>query len=183
MTYAIPESTVDECTHVLAAQGAAYPRTCKVCGLGPCQSITGKAIFSKSIPDPVTLKVADQVFDVVQKAKHYNDHPSGIEAIHIVRCLNFDMGCAVKYVMRRHGKEYARSLKSAAYYLEDQHKSGNQPVVNGLAYRLLEDYASKEPVAQARAFYRNVSQYLVHPTNQHFRMVVDALTRLQEDEV
>ncbi len=183
MTYALPEPNHDECTHVLASKGVAYPRTCRVCGLGPCKSLAGQAIQSKAIPDPVTLKDTPTVFDVVQKAEHYNTHPSGIEAIHIVRCLNFNMGCAVKYVMRRHGKEYARSLKSAAYYLADQHKSGNQMVVNGLAYRLLDEYAQKEPVAQARAFYRNVSAYLMHPSDNHYRMASEALTRLQGDGV
>ena len=122
-------------------------------------------------------------FDVVNKAKQYNVHPSGIEAIHLVRCLNFNMGCALKYVMRRHGKEYERSLLSAEYYLNDQHRSGIVMVLNCGIYRLLDDYRQAEPAQQVSTFYRVFSTYLNHPTNQHFEMLISSLQRIMAEKV
>ena len=61
----------------------------------------------------------DVKFDVVNKAAHYNSHPSGVECKHIVRHLGFDLGNTFKYVYRREGKETVRSLKSAIFYLKD----------------------------------------------------------------
>lgn len=62
----------------------------------------------------------DQIkFDVVQKAAHYNSHPSGVECKEIVRYLGFDLGNTYKYVFRRDGKDTVRSLRSAIFYLDD----------------------------------------------------------------
>lgn len=122
-------------------------------------------------------------FDVVNKAEHYNVHPSGIETINLVRCLNFDMGCALKYVMRRHGKEYQRSLKSARYYLEDQYRTGTPIVLNLLVHRLLDDYASAEPVAQAQNFYRAFGSYLLEPIEARFMILLSTLGRIEESQV
>ena len=165
------ETSLSQCTHILAAAGAAYPRTCAVCGLGKCKNSEAKALYEASLPTD---------FDVVKKAKHYNTHPSGIEAIHIVRCLNFDMGCFVKYVMRRHGKEYARSLNSAEYYLRDQHSSGTPMVLNYSVFRLLDDYAQAEKVSQLSTLYKLVSVYLTLPSTSNFEMLLGALSRVRE---
>lgn len=122
-------------------------------------------------------------FDPVNFARHYNEHPSGIEAIALVRTLNFNMGCALKYVMRRHGKEYERSLNSAEYYLRDQHESGNVMVQNYVIFRLLDDYRHYEPVPQVATFYRVFSSYLNHPTNQNFEMLMGSLGRIIESKL
>jgi len=163
---------LSQCTHVLAHKGKSYPRTCAVCGLGGCQSEEGRAFYEN--------ETSAEVFDVVQKAKHYNEHPSGIEAITLVRCLNFDMGNAIKYVMRRHGKEYERSLKSSEYYLRDQHKSGNCMILNYAIFRMLDDYAQAEKVSQVATFYRVFSAYLNMPTTSNFDMLIGSLTRVRE---
>jgi hypothetical protein len=109
-----------------------------------------------------------ETFDVVNRAKHYNTHPSGIEAIDIVRGLNFDMGCVVKYVMRRNGKEYERSLKSAEYYLRDQHRTRNAAVQDREVLTLLDKYATAEPQEVVRRFYVACRRYLASPTNVNF---------------
>lgn len=101
-----------------------------------------------------------QKFDVVNKAEHYNVHPSGIEAIHIVRCLNFCVGNAVKYVMRRGLKEPVRSLKSAEFYLLDQMKRPHQALLHPDAITLLREYALSEEVPEARKFYQSMALYL-----------------------
>jgi len=126
---------------------------------------------------------SEKEFDEVNLAKHYNVHPSGIEAINLVRCLNFNMGCALKYVMRRHGKEYVRSLKSAEYYLKDQHVSGNVMIQNYAIFRLVDDYVQGEEVRQAATFYRAFSGYLNLPSQRNFDMMMGSLDRLLEDRL
>ena len=57
-------------------------------------------------------------FDVVNKARHYNTHPSGIECISIVEHMNFCLGSALKYIWRADEKSNAiEDLKKAAYYI------------------------------------------------------------------
>jgi hypothetical protein len=50
---------------------------------------------------------------------HYQNHPSGIECIDIVKHENFNIGNALKYIWRRKdkGKE-VDDLHKAIYYLE-----------------------------------------------------------------
>lgn len=56
----------------------------------------------------------------VDHPAHYNLHPSGVECIELIRGLNFDLGSAVKYVMRRGEKGTERQdLDKAAWYLTD----------------------------------------------------------------
>lgn len=39
-------------------------------------------------------------FDIVQRPKHYNSHPSGVECIEIIEHMTFNLGNATKYVWR-----------------------------------------------------------------------------------
>ena len=50
---------------------------------------------------------------------HYQNHPSGIECIDIVKHENFNIGNALKYIWRRKdkGKEI-EDLQKAIYYIE-----------------------------------------------------------------
>lgn len=59
-------------------------------------------------------------FDIVDKAKHYNIHPSGIECINIIELLNFNIGNAIKYIWRSGLKDKTKlveDLKKAVWYL------------------------------------------------------------------
>lgn len=59
-----------------------------------------------------------QSFDAVEKPKHYNSHPSGVEAIEVCEWLSFNLGNAVKYVWRRNHKASAvEDLKKAEWYI------------------------------------------------------------------
>jgi hypothetical protein len=50
---------------------------------------------------------------------HYNQHPSGIECIDIIKYENFNIGNAIKYIWRRqHKGSEIEDLKKAIYYLE-----------------------------------------------------------------
>lgn len=68
-------------------------------------------------------------FDPVQKAQHYNSHPSGLEAIEIVRHMNFCLGNAVKYLWRAELKgEHLKDLEKALWYVKNEYDNR----VNGL---------------------------------------------------
>jgi hypothetical protein len=67
-------------------------------------------------------------FDVVERPKHYNSHPSGLEAIDICEHLTFNLGNAVKYLWRAGLKnDEVEDLKKALWYVERQI---NQLVLN-----------------------------------------------------
>lgn len=58
-------------------------------------------------------------FDPVEKPKHYNTHPSGVETITVTRQMGFDLGNAVKYVWRAPSKNGEEDLRKARFYLRD----------------------------------------------------------------
>lgn len=55
----------------------------------------------------------------INKASHYNQHPSGIECITIVEHMNFCLGNAIKYVWRAGLKgDELEDLKKAEFYIK-----------------------------------------------------------------
>lgn len=119
-------------------------------------------------------------FDIVLKAEHYNTHPSGIEVIDIIRYMSFDLGCVLKYVMRRKGKDGPRSLSSAVYYIKDHW--AHQVEESGAAYQaipLLQQYVFAEPVEEARQVYHAVLEYMNSPSSKSAAVVVAALESLK----
>lgn len=61
--------------------------------------------------------------ETVDHPKHYNSHPSGIEAIEICRHMGFSLGNVVKYVIRApHKGSQLEDLRKARWYLDDEIK-------------------------------------------------------------
>ena len=57
--------------------------------------------------------------DVVNKPKHYTEHPSGIECIQVTEHMGFNLGNAIKYIWRCDLKKDAiEDLKKAKWYIE-----------------------------------------------------------------
>lgn len=57
----------------------------------------------------------------VDHPRHYNQHPSGIEAIEIIEHLPFNLGNAVKYIWRaglKASSKPLRDLQSAQWYVQ-----------------------------------------------------------------
>ena len=55
----------------------------------------------------------------------YNEHPSGVECIDIVRHMNFNLGNVIKYLWRaglKDGNADIQDLEKAKWYLEDEIK-------------------------------------------------------------
>lgn len=73
------------------------------------------------IPEaPVEL---DREYDSVNRPKHYNVDPSGVECITITRHRNFNIGNAIKYLWRQGIKESSpqiEDLKKAVWYINDE---------------------------------------------------------------
>jgi hypothetical protein len=50
---------------------------------------------------------------------HYKSHPSGVEAITITECFNFNLGNAIKYIWRAGMKDATlQELQKAKWYLD-----------------------------------------------------------------
>lgn len=63
--------------------------------------------------------------DSVNHPPHYNQHPSNVECIEIVRHMNFNLGNVVKYLWRaglKDGVVDLEDLKKARWYLDDEIK-------------------------------------------------------------
>jgi hypothetical protein len=57
----------------------------------------------------------------VEHPSHYNEHPSGVECLDIIRHMNFNLGNVIKYVWRADLKEDAiQDLEKALFYLKDE---------------------------------------------------------------
>ena len=67
---------------------------------------------------------ANQPFDEVQKAQHYNSHPSGVETVDVNEWFTGNVAAAIKYVWRKNHKEPVplRDLRKAVWYLEREQK-------------------------------------------------------------
>ena len=76
---------------------------------------------------------SNKKFDIVNKSKHYNSHPSNVECIDVVKHMNFCLGNAIKYLWRCDLKNNdIEDLKKAIYYINceiemrlESQKNGN----------------------------------------------------------
>jgi hypothetical protein len=72
--------------------------------------------LSEAIKEWVDVKQED---DVVNKPKHYTEHPSGIECIQVTEHMGFNLGNAIKYIWRCDLKKDAiEDLKKAKWYID-----------------------------------------------------------------
>jgi hypothetical protein len=73
---------------------------------------TNQAHYGVHITTPPTVEKIDH-------PKHYNSHPSGVEAIVICEHMSFNVGNAVKYLFRAGVKtpDPLEDLKKAAWYV------------------------------------------------------------------
>lgn len=106
----------------------------------------------------------------VQNAAHYNNHPSGVEAIQVCRRLSFNLGNAFKYVFRRKEKSELmmsnveaelKNLDKALYYLKDEKKYVSGGVPTSMPCIELIKIADAETDEMAKAFYLLLEEILV----------------------
>ena len=61
--------------------------------------------------------------DNIEHPKDYTSHPSGVECIQITRHMGFNLGNAIKYILRADLKNDAlEDLEKAVWYLRDEIK-------------------------------------------------------------
>jgi hypothetical protein len=60
--------------------------------------------------------------NAVNHPKHYNEHPSGIECIEVVRHFGFNVGNSIKYLWRAglKAKDPIEDLEKAIWYINDE---------------------------------------------------------------
>ena len=63
------------------------------------------------------VDLKDMGYDVVNKPKHYTNHPSGVECIQITEHMNFLLGNAMKYIWRADWKNGVEDLQKAVWYI------------------------------------------------------------------
>lgn len=117
-------------------------------------------------------------FHPVNKAEHYNSHPSGVEAKEIIRHLGFALGSVFKYVFRRDRKEPLRSLQSAQFWLQDYSDHPTLPPnIDGL-YALYLRVLQAETNPHALMFYRLFWDYMANQNTNTFAACQGALEQL-----
>ena len=118
----------------------------------------------------------------VNHPRHYNTHPSRIEAIEICRHLDFNIGNAVKYVWRHRDKGGHEDIEKALWYLDDHitefgpsyhHPSNDIPTKLALA-------AETEPNPHLKAYYLSLAQGDINQAAQHLRQYHENHTPHQE---
>lgn len=68
------------------------------------------------------IDTAEEVYDNVNRPKHYNIHPSGVQCIEITQHMNFCLGNAIKYLWRAGDKHESpvEDLKKAVWYINKE---------------------------------------------------------------
>ena len=131
----------------------------------------------------------------VQNAAHYNNHPSGVEAIVVCRRLSFNLGNAFKYVFRRKEKSELmvsnaeaelKNLDKALYYLKDEKKHLPTGVPTSMPCIELLKIAEAEPDLMVKGFYLTLEEILVRGVfPQSLQRLIDTvkvLRRKAEEE-
>ena len=81
------------------------------------ECINGKMTQIGAAFNPETEKI--EMPDNVDHPKHYRSHPSGVEVIQITEHMNFNLGNAVKYILRCDLKgKPIEDLQEAIWYIE-----------------------------------------------------------------
>lgn len=82
--------------------------------------------------------------DMVNKPPHYQQHPSGVEAIEITEHFNFCLGNAIKYIWRADYKNGLEDLKKARYYI-DREISRREQLERGSNTALQRSFVETDP--------------------------------------
>lgn len=84
-------------------------------------------------------------FNEITKAAHYNSHPSGVEAKHLLRLMPFNLGTAMKYVLRAglKGDAKLKDLKKAEFYVLDELENRTAEEISPRNYRIGTDLVEK----------------------------------------
>src|SRR5271166_6283378 len=101
-----------ELTHSFhRVSGGCYGARARVAGF--VQKFSFRSAKGKHMTRP-----GNEMPDNVNHPNHYTAHPSGVECITIVEHCNFNVGSAIKYLLRAGLKNnYLEDLRKAAWYI------------------------------------------------------------------
>lgn len=75
--------------------------------------------------------MSEPVGGPINRPKHYNSHPSGIECIEVIEHMSFNLGNAIKYIWRADGKLDAlyaeQDLEKAIWFLNRELERRRKP--------------------------------------------------------
>ncbi len=115
----------------------------------------------------------DQPLDIVQKAPHYNGHPSGVECIDLAELMTFNAGNAFKYVFRRGSKgNEAQDLEKALWYTKRELSRVSLLLQNVPIY-ILRKYGSNNTFTEADEAKANL--VIERETDRTVRVIYAAL--------
>lgn len=85
-------------------------------------------IITANLPDepqqsPGSTLVDESIGGPINHPKHYNEHPSGVECISVIRWETLNLGNVMKYIWRLRDKtllDQIKDLKKAEFYLRDE---------------------------------------------------------------
>jgi hypothetical protein len=107
------------------ARGSISARTHIVSRVKQTGILTGHRVTAKEIREALVKDtlVDESLGGPINHPRHYNDHPSGVECISVVRWESFNLGNAVKYIWRLRSKgllEKIKDLKKTEFYIKDE---------------------------------------------------------------
>jgi hypothetical protein len=85
--------------------------------------VTAAALPEEPAASPGATIVDERVGGPINHPKHYNEHPSGVECISIIRWETGNLAAAIKYIWRIRSKPLLKQiedLKKAEFYLHDE---------------------------------------------------------------
>lgn len=113
--------------------------------------------------------------EMVNHPKHYNSHPSGVEAIDVIEWLPFNIGSALKYLWRdQHKGSQLEDLKKALWYLERELQRPVQlmgVIPYGTLY-LFQKVYTQEPRELALGVFRFIGMALESTDEEDYRDVL-----------
>lgn len=122
------------------------------------------------------------VSEKVNHPVHYNDHPSGVEAIDLIEHMVFNLGNAFKYIVRHPLKGGHTDLNKAIWYLERQltlpeiKNCSTTPEVEEKFERFLKAERNK----YLKKVYENIFKY--HFQEAHSQVIWESLDILHKIE-
>jgi hypothetical protein len=126
-------------------------------------------------------------FDIVQRPKHYNNHPSGVECIEIIEHMTFNLGNAFKYLWRGglKSKDATQDYEKALWYVlrDDERRPAYIPTPRSIEIfraAMLTDNRARRALARPSPWCESVRCSLSFIIDSHCTSDLMELARLNE---
>lgn len=125
--------------------------------------------------------IENEEYDVVNKPKHYNSDPSGVQCIELTRCLSSDAANALKYIWRDGKKdEILQERKKAQWYVNDLIEYDVPIAIEGLGDTIEFEDKVKKVLATWSGWKYIFLNALYWNDKQEMKRAIDALVKEAE---